>query len=69
MQRMGRTIRFKENVYVLYLMKIKKDSKGKSRHLDDFIINAPIMGALENVEIPERRRRFHILLKAFFAHL
>jgi len=28
--------------------------------LDDVLINAPIMGVLENVEIPERRRRFNI---------
>jgi len=37
--------------------------------LDDIIINALIMNALENVEILERRRQFHILLRAFFAHL
>jgi len=36
--------------------------------LDDIIINAPMMSALENVEILERKR-FHILLRAFFAHL
>jgi len=28
--------------------------------LDDIIINAQIMNNLENVDIPERRRRFHI---------
>jgi len=37
--------------------------------LDDIIINAPIMSASENVKILERRRQFHVLLRAFFAHL
>jgi len=40
---------------------VKKTVKAKiNMDLDDVIINVPIMGVLENVEIPERRRRFNI---------
>jgi len=40
---------------------VKETVKAKiNMDLDDVIINAPIMGVLENMEIPQRRRRFNI---------
>jgi len=50
--------------HVRFTLKIKKKQAKIDIDLDDVIINA-IMGVLENVKIPERRKRFHIREDSF----